>query len=834
MRCRMLRHTKWLLVALALLPLARSVHAQSSADCPISFRNLSGGSAPELAIISCPFAGNDKDTVYVYDFAGGLKESDRWDKAVSFENEIWIFDAGGDKSANLIIDFHRQGQALVADLYDDRNGDGRVAYLLRNNRPRITESNSWTVRVVAPDGWWVDGGKINFNLNLSIDGPVIAAFAAESFYLNQLKYDGVVDYTIVVRDTDNDGRPDYQLTQAPSAGRTIKTNLMVNEGHNEAPIEGAIFWPFLGTGSVGVGKPYGKSVPPIQVDWSISRIRYVAEFVASRWNDYNWFIYSTNRFGEQNIPYANFENPFAFYDLAQDHDSYPEMAIRMEYYNPYDEDYAYDAPYSDEGRRLIFGRYPYPIEAIRYSWDQDNNRTWDYKVDLVGRNQITDQVKLPGLTVQSVPYDKLPSWIDEHQWDVAVFVAVENVTPAYWTSEGIYTWGATWNLLHRYVPGITDNPPTNEYSEISEGFRGEYSFYYESTPRLYFSPIDRKLHLFGAQSGVWNLGDNQRILYENLNGDGFIDHWAYWQGNLFAANLFQAKDFVILNEVGQITIRRATVPLSDFEAAPPRNNADWEALSASLAEYSAELAPTDFQAMQAQFRGVTYDMSGASLESFQFTGDGFQFFLEVKPGFQWTSPDILPGIGNPAPGLYLVKYNGSWSIEPETCSELDVQPGSFSLDPDQVSALVPTKIDVTLETCGLIVPTDWSVTLYARQGDTKEILAQKPIAVRNKEEVLLSGIWSAEKPGEWAIGIEAEQKGSSQTEQPIVVERQVSVKPVVPPNQEGALLSLDGELPLNGLPILIFMGSMVFCAVILTLILLIARFRLDGETPSDE
>jgi hypothetical protein len=384
------------------------------------------------------------------------------------------------------------------------------------------------------------------------------------------------------------------------------------------------------------------------------------------------------------------------------------------------------------------------------------------------------------------------------------------------------------------VPGITEAPPTDEYSEISDGFRGEYSFYYESTPRLYFSPIDRKLHLYGAQSGIWNLGGNQRILYENLNGDEFIDHWAYWQDNLFVANLFQAKDFVILNEVGEISIKQVTVPPSYFEAAPPRDNADWKALSASLAEYSAQLTPTDFQAMQAQFPGVTYEMSGANLEDFQFTEDGFQFSLEVKPGFQWTSSDILPGIGDPAPGLYLVKYNGSWSIEPETCSELDVQPSSFSLDPDQVSTLVPTKIDVTLETCGLIVPTDWSVTLYARQGDTKEILAQKPITVRSKEEVLISGIWAAEKPGEWTIGIQAEQKGSSQAEEPIVVERQVSVKPVVPPNQEGALLSLDGQLPLNGLPILIFMGSMVFCAVILTLILLIARFRLDGETPIDE
>lgn len=827
------RNFSKLLAGLVLLLVAQ-VHpaaAQTPDRCMIRFERDFRANALDRAIITCPFAGDEAGKVTVYDLDGTLQKRATWQEAVDFENEVWVFEAGSDGKTNLIIHFHREGTALVADLYDAHSVDDDVSYVIEDGQFRVTESDFWTVRVTAPDGWWVDGDKVNFNLDIEIDGPVIGAFAAELFYLAQLRNDGVVDYTITVRDPDHDGKPNYQIVQAPRYGNHPLTHLMVNAADTEPDIEGSIFWPLLGNSGSGISKPYGKSIPPIHVDWQGSRITHVGEFVASRWNESNWFIYSSSRFGVDGETYANFENPFAFYDLAQDSDSYPELQIRSEYFGQYDGDYAFDAPYDYEDRRLLWGRYPNAINAIRYSWDQDNNRSWDYKVDLVGNHQLDQVVEFPDFSVQTIPYDTYPFWVTERRWDVAAFVAVENVMPSYWTSEGIYTWGPSWKLLHRYIPGVSTEVPEQDYTTIDEGMRGEYNINYQDVPRIYFSPVDRKLHLYGAQGGLWNLGDTQFITYHNLDEDAYIDQWNYVISGHPGKILYQTDDFIILVEDDSVKIRRGRTPRSTFTAFPPRSHEDWQVLGDFLEAASSDIEPGDFERMFDQFMGQTYHMTGVTLTDFHLTSSGFDFVLNVTPDFTWESDESLSALGELAPGFYRVEYDGTWSAGAITCPDLAVDSRGIVLLPDSAATLVPSKLQVALTTCGLVQDHNLHVTFSVVRDGVTETIAEEYLNTQNASVHTVSTRWAPPESGTWTLQVTAQLIDTvNNLRSEVATERTVRVQPPVTNDRTESLLSLNGELPLNGLPLLVFLGGMIVSAgVLMLLLLMLYHFRPDPE-----
>ncbi|MBM4430621.1 MAG: hypothetical protein FJ026_09800, partial [Chloroflexi bacterium] len=286
----------------------------------LSYVDLNRDGQPDVASIRLPFAGSGADLVHVYDRNNNMTESLDWRTAVDFEEDLWVFDAGGDGNANLIISFLRNGVELTAELYDDQDEDGQVRYTVLNGKVVIQESSHPTVRVRAPDGWWMKDGLVNYNLDIEVDGPVRATFYSPVLLHVQLwpqltksLLDGKPEYTIRVRDTDHDGRPDYDIRQVyppPPLPDYYGTELTVNTNHNETTFGDFIFWPHLGTPADYI-KPYAGSVAPIQVDWQASRIVAVAEFVASRGHDSNWFIYSRSKFGYDDRTFADFENPFA-------------------------------------------------------------------------------------------------------------------------------------------------------------------------------------------------------------------------------------------------------------------------------------------------------------------------------------------------------------------------------------------------------------------------------------------------------------------------------------------------------------------------------------------
>ena len=734
-------------IAVALDPLVQRAWAQGPDACQEVFRDT------RSLIIECaPGFATPRDRIVMYT-RHGLSAETSWYDVLDFQDSVWIFDAGADGTANLVISFYPEGKALVADLYDDQDGDGQVGVILENDFPAIRETPYPTVRVVAPDGWWQSGDTINFNLDISVDGAVLAAFGSEGIQ-GRFKNDGIWDYFIHVRDLDVDGKPDYEWIQVwpyndPTGWGFIRTQVFQNAHDDEYPMTGSLFWPFLSASGTQyrqctVDKSYQRSIAPVLVDWQQGRIACFKELVASRWNEHNWFVYSLARLREDSPDTANWEAPFAFYDLAADHDGYPELEIRVAGWRAND-------PY-------FGGRFIQPVQFIRYSWDQDNNTSWDYKVDLVGRHAITTTIRLPEIAFYSIPYEQLPYWITDRAWDAAALVAVEQKQP-YWTSEGIYEWDAKYSLRAEYVTGIGDMAPDEEYADIPVGFRGEYNFHLGAPPILYFSPVDHKLHLLDAEAGVWNIDGNTEVRYTNLDSDSYLDQWTYTrvitgtQAITTTRQLNAANTHLIYSDNEEVIIRQAQVKPSLFETLPPTNHGEWVALGEKLEANRRDFAPGDFEAMMAQFEGPEMRIDRAALRDFRPTDTGFRFVVTLESGFRAVTGIDWLGLQGLAAGEYAVTCDdGEFCVEPLTPAQPEIVPGSLRLSSPMPTELEPVRVAAILHNAGLEDLITLPVRAYVAGSDSPaKSIGETTVSLLAGESVPVRFDWIPPVPGECQV-----------------------------------------------------------------------------------
>lgn len=652
----------WLIATVLLLCLpAAPIHATEPAGGVQVFavrqQDANNDGQPDITIIDCAFA-TERDQVRVYDRGGNMVASDDWHTATDFTDDVWVFDVGADGSAQLLITFQQTADGLLAELWDDRDNDGRVTHRPPPNL-QIRELPWAPVRVLAPDGWWQQDTRPNFNLQITVDGPIRASFAYPSFE-RFLRLDGSTDFTITVRDDNRDGRPEWQWVDAwpaaPPASGVMRVEAIQNVDDDEYPITGSIFWHYLGSGEQYT-KDYLISPPPIQMNWDTATLATVGEFVASRFNDNVWFVYSQYRPDAGEAVPASFEAPFAFYDLAADDDGYPELQVRMVAYPPED--------------RYANPNNPHWMQHIRYSWDQDNATSWDYKLELVGQHPIDTIARLPDFDLQMVPYEDLPAWITGRTWTMD-FVAIEPPIESYWTSEGIYETPTDPSDLLTYQQAQRDTlPPRN--AALPLGLRTEATNpAAQHTPMLYFSPLDRKLHLRHAESGYWYPDQASAVYYDNLDGDAYLDQWIYVrqlgttaaprtlvrQINLTPQHLLYSD-----SERAEVLIREVAVPPSLFEAPPPTTHAEWQQLGTQLAQHQREFDPAALDAMAEQFAGATTALQGARLRDFRYTNAGYRYVIELEPNFRATG-SLATGFAGLSPGAYLIEHLPQMQISP--------------------------------------------------------------------------------------------------------------------------------------------------------------------------
>ena len=360
----------------------------------------------------------------------------------------------------------------------------------------------------------------------------------------------------------------------------------------------------------------------------------------------------------------------AYYDMANDQDGWPELQVRFDYAvanDPYFPSYFYA------------GTIETPNLEVCYSWDQDNDNRWDYKMELGANYPIDEVVAFPDFAVKSVPYEQIVPWVKDRTWDVAMLVFDQNPSP---DSEGMY--GKGWHIDRGYVDGknvepsgvksqylvgLSDQPPLENYQDIQEGMRGEYSFQYFDTPKMYLSALDRQLHLYGAQAGVWNLGAGHYLRYANLDGDAYLDQWQEQRDGSVVQQLNYTNGNLVYSGNGGVLLQHTSASPALFESPPPGNYEEWQRLDESLKANQAAFSPQDFTGMLDQFSGAQMQIQGATLRDFRVTPQGFRFILTLPPGFKIAGPDWL-GLAGKAPGDYLVTYDGAYQVAPAAPPEL--------------------------------------------------------------------------------------------------------------------------------------------------------------------
>jgi len=671
-------------------------------------------------------------------------------------NGALVFDANADDTANVIVVFsQRTDGALIADIYDDQDGDGVVSSRTGSaTHLEVTETGP-VVQVIAPDGWWQRDGVVNFNLDITVDGLVRASFG--SVFRQFLHTDGTPEVYVHIRDTDKDGRPDYEwrqlyLPMSESSGYP-RTEIVVNTEDDEAPITGAVMWPYLGDTYSDLSQyaklTYFSSSPPIDVDWSSSRVTHVAEFVGSRTEPGNYFIYSIARLKEDEVSAANFENPFAYYDLSGQNLDLPTLMIRDAYFGPRD-------PF------FLGGRGYYPTNDIVYVWrypsgEAEQAPVWDYKISLVGAYEYTSIVEVGDLSIVTVEYAELPYWVTERTWNFATFVANEGIQAP--NSEGISAWGAILEHLapesYQYMAGLTDQLPFDSFTNISEGYRGEIAPDLNARARVYISNLDRKLHMVGSTSGVWRLDSRTEMLYANLDGDAYLDQWQYLEGGEVRRQLNFVEGYLVYGGDREVLLKRVDIAPSVFESLPPRNHEEWVALGQQLEANRRDFAPGDFEAMVMQFEGPTSHIEGATLRDFRPTESGFRFVLTLEPEFRVAAGDDWLGLqGLPAREYAVTCSNGTFRVEPLTPARPEIVPGSLRLSNPAPAELEPVQIEATLRNAGLEDLADLPVRAYVAGPDSPlQPIGVTTVTLLAGGSALVRFGWTPPAPGEWQIAL---------------------------------------------------------------------------------
>ncbi len=721
-------------------------------------RDTNGDGKPDQSEIHCRCYSAD-DRITVIDGAQNMTTATTIEAGTDMEDDLWLFDIGNRGRYQIAVQFGRRDEQPTAQIYQDQDGDGSVAIGERDRHTVVTEPGFPSITAIALDGFWQRDGRPAPNFDITVDDHMLATFAGEQ-YQTAVKNDGKPDVVIHVRGP-HEGDPrsyDWRNVYAPvpASWGIYRTTLMVREQGQEPSFQPVFPWyllggtygsisdygegtlptlPLIGAGDhpYGIVKPYGQSFPPIQVDWNTGRIAYVGEFVASRGSDTNWFTYSIKRVEPGKVTEPNFESPFAYYDLAADNDSVPELSVRAERI-------VADDPYVPPQWR---GR---AYQQIRYSWEQQQGQGWSYKLGLLGRNPVDGQVQFPEFSLQTVPYAQFPTWVTTHAWDIATFAAVERGW--YDSTEGVYAWDPGGALRDQYYAG-TGSPPSNVFNTIDYGVRGEYSLHSGTQPYLYFSPVDARLHLAGASQGLYNVDGNRRVVYQSLAGDGFIDSWQVFDGDQPAGQLAQRPGALLYAGDGRVTLLKADVPKETFRTLPPANHDEWIRLGQQLDANKRNFAGDDLGAMFDQFSGQRLTLSGGALSDLRMTDNGFRFILDLQPGYNLGK---FPVTGITEPGRYVLDYDsatGRFTAQPSSPPALAIEAVEAAAP---ATALEPVRVSITLANRGLedarTVPL---IVTATRSGSPPRAIAQQTVDLLGPEQKVVPASWTPPVPGDWTV-----------------------------------------------------------------------------------
>lgn len=446
---------------------------------------------------------------------------------------LYYLAENGPEKPSLVVRLSKQKEEdfALANVYQALPGENIVPVKIDKNGVLIDKQVKVALRFTALAGYWVKDGKTNYNLDIRIFEPSYSMWGSDynpktgfGSWAALVKPSAEV-VNIQVRDPQFEGLPKWEyrnlLPIFPGTTTYIRTNYSERKCNTPTTIDSGItpLWPYVAiTG--GFEQAAGKLAPPIVMDWEKSKLLYFSELVPVRNQNCSYSLYTLNDLQKDKLNKTNFEAPFAFYDLSGMGNGHPNLILRTERYYKDDPLSIGLIPKTLQQRTV-----PSDFETVRYSWKNGiGDGSWDYKVEVMGLLPYNQETSIADgeFKVDAPDYQSFPSWVINNNWPVITFIDTEG--RSYLSSEGIYDWSPR-DIGVGYLFGWVNQPAPDMFSNITEGYRGEYRLDREAPPQLYFSPIDQRLHLMGASGGLWNLGNNRVLKSLNLDGGRYINGW---------------------------------------------------------------------------------------------------------------------------------------------------------------------------------------------------------------------------------------------------------------------------------------------------------------------
>jgi hypothetical protein len=223
----------------------------------------------------------------------------------------------------------------------------------------------------------------------------------------------------------------------------------------------------------------------------------------------------------------NWENPFLFYD--PDNDGLTEMAIRL-----------VDEPLKSNDQNAEYTwEFTHNITLAQITFDLDNDNRPDNELDFdlslqfsgkgFGYSNQINKIGLHPVAAGSDIYFADPRWrhleslvypnhetapgliFNKGEWNSCSLVFDEDDDCHRWERVEFYHQKDPF-IIGARKGGLDDLPQADP-----TGDRGEWDNDFSGKGNLYVSPLDGKLHLYGAETGYWRI-DQQALFYQGWQG----------------------------------------------------------------------------------------------------------------------------------------------------------------------------------------------------------------------------------------------------------------------------------------------------------------------------
>lgn len=657
---------------------------------------------------------------------------------------------------SLLVQFRNDATGAYADVFD--NTEQTISRTLTWLDESVGGLRVPVVQMHAPDGWWVRDGVTNYNLDITIVGKVYAMWGAEtdlnfpdSGWMGALPA-GFSEPTVRVRVADpaQTGVPQWDLRELlpPFSGQGYyRTNYAERRCDSPLALRPTVVaaWPYIAQNPFGFEQPIGQLAPPIVVDWERGVVTDFAELVTVRNQSCSYSLYSITPL-RAGISVQNFETPFAFYDLAEANNGYPNLILRTEHYEQRDR-WSLGLRAAGQANRPV----PDSTQRIRYSWrTAAGDGTWDYKVEVMGTHEYTDTVEIAdGLfTIYAPPYQQFPEWIQARKWPVTTFVAVEN--PQYRSQEGIYAFTPIETRIGHLFgwAAVADDA----FDTIERGLRGEYWYETQAEPLLYYSPIDERLHLRAAEGGIWQIDEETTLRMYPLDDSPYLRQWETQNGDGMLEALYQLPDFLLHVGNGMVSLYSAeTHPATHDNLPLPSDSTSWQHLR-TLEANRAERDPRDLRGWIDPFssNGQTV-LDGAQVRSVRVTESGFRFVLSPTEEFAVVENGLQLPLGSSQSADLIIEYDGELfrafaDTAPDIALTIDTSAEKMTFQ--------PTLLQLQAQNRGVADVTDMRWQVVAEHDGRQTIIFDDAVGLFSAATQREIATWTPDRAGDWTLRAE--------------------------------------------------------------------------------